>query len=126
MNYKQYRNLRIITAAVLAGIISHAVVFNNYILAISAVLVGMAVMFFVKKQVKDILADERDYEIAGKSARYAMGIFSVTGSVATFFFMFQREANPFYETMGSVLAYSVCGLLLLYSFIFIYFQKYAK
>lgn len=124
MNYKQYRILGMVVAAVLAVVISQAIVLNSYILALSAVLIGMLVMFFIKKQVKEILADERDYEIAGKSARYAMGIFSVIGAVLTFFFMFQRQVNPSYEIIGSTLAYSVCGLLLTYSIAFIYLQRY--
>lgn len=126
MDYKQYRTARIIIAALIAVVISQAVIFKSYILALFAVLIGMLVMYFIKKQVKDILADERDYNIAGKSARHAMGIFSIVGAAATFFFVFQRDGNPAYEIIGSVLAYSVCGLLLLYSIIFIYLDKYGK
>ena len=126
MDYKQYRTSRIIVTGFLAIAMSQAIILNSYIFALFAVLIGTVAMFFIKKQLKDILSDERDYAIARKSARYAMGIFSITGAVATFFFMFQRDIGPVYETIGSILAYSVCGLLLLYSTIFIYFERYGK
>ncbi len=123
MNYKQYRNFRIITAMLLAAVMSQAVIFNNYILAIFAVIAAMAVMFTVKKKVVDVLADERDYQNAGKAARYSLGIFSALGAVLTMFFMFQRSVDPAYEIIGSTLAYSVCGLLLLNSIVFMYYAK---
>lgn len=126
MNYKQYRNSRIVISAVLAAIMAEAVIINNYLLALGAVLVAVAIMFVIKKQIKDVLVDERDYEVAGKSARYTLAIFPVLAVIAMSFFMFQRDKDPVYGVIGSVLAYSICSLMLIYSFIFIYLQKYAK
>jgi uncharacterized membrane protein len=126
LNFKQYKILRIIVAFSLGVIISQAVIFNNYLLVIFFVAMAMVIILVARKQVKEILADERDYQIAGKAARYAMTIFSIAAVVVMFFFVFQGETNPVYQAIGFTLSYSVCGLLLLNSAIFYYFNKYEK
>jgi uncharacterized membrane protein len=128
MNFKQYRNFKIIVALVLAVIISQAVIMDNYILAIIAVLTAMILVFLAKQTVRGVLADERDYEIAGKSARYSLGIFSVTGALAMLFFTFSKTEDIVFGVIASTLAYSVCALLLLYSIIykFLSYKGYEK
>ncbi len=123
MTQKSFKFVRIITAFLLAMIMAQAVIFNNYILAIVAVISAVAVIFISKKKVKGVLTDERDHAIAGKAARLSLSIFSVAGAVITFVFMSLRNANPVYEAVGSILAYSVCALLLLYSVIFTFYEK---
>jgi uncharacterized membrane protein len=125
MNNKQFKIFRIILAMILAIIISQAIILENFILAIFAMIVAVVLMIFVRKKVKDIIADERDYKIAGSAARYAITGFSAVAVGFMFFFMSQKQ-NPVYEAIGSTLAYSVCGLMLTYSLIFIYLRKYAK
>jgi uncharacterized membrane protein len=123
MTQKSFKFVRIITAFFLAIIMAQAVMFNNYILAITAVVSGVAVIYVSKKKVKGVLNDERDYAIAGKAARLSLSIFSVAGAMATLIFMFLRYIDPIYEVISSVLAYSVCALLLLYSAIFSFYEK---
>jgi len=102
---------------------AQAVIFNNYILAAIAVISAVAVIFVSRKKVKGVLTDERDYAISGKAAKLSLSIFSVGGAIVTFIFMSLRSMNPIYEITGSVLAYSVCALLLLYSAIFTFYEK---
>lgn len=129
MTYNQFKRIRIIMAAVMAMIVSFAINLQSWIFAtiavLLAVLLSMIVIFSAKKQVKDVLADERDYYIAGKAARYALSAFCVLGAILSFYFMvINKSANA--EAIGSVLAYSVCGLMLLNSVIVIYFQRNEK
>jgi uncharacterized membrane protein len=126
MNQKNFKTFRVILAMILAIIISQSIILDNYVLASFAMIVAIVLMLFVRKKVKDVLADERDYKIAGNSARYAMTAYSAVAVGFMFFFMSQDKINPVYEAIGSTLAYSVCGLMLVYSLIFLYLQKYAK
>jgi uncharacterized membrane protein len=125
MDNKQFKIFRVILAMILAIIISQSIILENFVLAIFAMLVAIVLMIFVRRKVKDVLADERDYKIAGNAARYAMTTFSAVAVGFMFFFMSQKQ-NPVYEAIGLTLAYSVCGLMLVYSLIFIYLRKYAK
>lgn len=123
MTQKSFKFVKIVTAFFLAAIMAQAVIFNNYILAAIAVAAAVAVIFISRQKVKGVLADERDKEISGKAARISLNIFSVAGAVITFVLMSSRGANFAYEVAGSVLAYSVCTLLLLYSAIFTFYEK---
>lgn len=126
MTHQKFKLIKIIIAMLLAAVIAQAVIFSNYVLAAFAVAAAIAVILVARKKVDEVLADERDYKIAGKAAKVSLNIFSVIGAAATFVLMAQDRANPVYEAVGSVLAYSVCGLLLLYSAVYVYFEKYAK
>lgn len=129
MTYDQFKRIRIVMAAVVAIIVSFAINLQSWIFAtiavLLAVLLAMIVIFSAKRQVKDVLADERDYYIAGKAARYTVSVFCVLGAILSFYFMvLSKDANA--EAVGSVLAYSTCGLLLLNSAIVIYLQRNEK
>jgi uncharacterized membrane protein len=123
MTQNKFKLIRIITAFFLAAIMAQAIIFSNYILALIAIVGAVTIIFASRKKVEGVLADERDLEIGGKSARMALSIFSIFGAATTFVLMFSRNINPVYEVVGSVLAYAVCGLLLLYSALFKYYEK---
>lgn len=123
MTQKTFKLVRIIIAFLLAIIMAQAVIFSNYILAAIAIAAAAAVIFVARKKVEGVLADERDNEVSGKAARLSLNIFSAAGAVATFVFISLRNTNPDFEVVGSVLAYSVCALLLLYSLIFAFYEK---
>jgi uncharacterized membrane protein len=107
--------IKTVLAFFLAMIISQAVIFNNYFLAIVAVFAAFAIILPLKKKVTEVMNDERDYLIAGKAARLALSLFSVTGALLAFAFMSLRGMETVFGTIGSTLAYSVCALLLFYS-----------
>lgn len=120
---KTFKTIRVITAFLLAVVMAQAVILNNYILAAVAVAAAIGVILISRKKVDEVLSDERDVQITGKSARLALSIFCVVGAVVTFILMAQRNSNYVFEVAGSTLAYSVCALLLLYSAIFYYYEK---
>ncbi len=123
MTAKQFSYFRLAIAAILAGVVSVSVVIGNYLVPIIAVLTTVILMIFIKKTVKEVLEDERDYQIAGKAARYAMIIFSGIAGLMTILFFAFRQIDQEFETIGSVLAYSVCALLIFYSLIFNYLSR---
>ncbi len=121
MTHKKFKVIKIVIAFFLAIIMAQAVIFNNYILASFAIAAAIAVLFISRKNVDEVLTDERDAQISGKAAKITLNVFSVIGAAITFVLMGQ---NPLYKTIGSTLAYSVCSLLLLYSIIFYYYEKH--
>lgn len=123
MTAKHYMAFRLVIAAVLAAIISLSVVIGNYVLPVVTFFSCLILMYAVKKKVKEVIEDERDYEMAGKAARYTMTVFSLIAGVITIILFALRKENPGFELVGSVLAYAVCGMMLIYSVIFKYFQS---
>ena len=123
MTNKHYKILNGINSAFLAIAISITVATNNYILAIIAISIALTVSLIARRTVKEILADERDYQLSGKAATLSINIFSVIASIIALALMFQRYSNPNYLIIGYTLSYSTCFLMLAYSVIFKYYAK---
>lgn len=115
MTYKKFRMIKMLTAFFLAVIVGQAVIFNNFLLAIIGVITAIAVVFSFRKKVSEVMADERDYTIAGNAARTSLTLFSIIGASLAFSFMYLRNMNPNFVVIGSTLAYCVCALLIVYS-----------
>jgi uncharacterized membrane protein len=125
MNLKTFTLIKLAAVILIAAACSMAVSLNNYLVALVAVILGSLFVLFMRGRVKEIVADERDYEIGGKAARYAMQIYSWIAVVAMFLLLWQKNLNPSYEPIAYTLAYSTCLLLVTYSLLFKYFSKYS-
>ncbi len=125
MDLKIYSYVRLGVVTLLAAFCGVAVSTQNYFLALPAIIVAALFLFLIRGKVKEIIADERDYEIGGKAARFAIQIYSWIAVVAMFILLSQKNLNPSYEPIAYTLAYSTCLLLLTYSIIFRYYAKYS-
>jgi uncharacterized membrane protein len=123
MTNKTFVVIRMLTAFFLAAVMAQAIIYNNYVLAIVAVVGAVVVIMTSKRKVNGVMVDERIMLVSGNAARVSINIFSVAGAGLMFVLMFFREANQSYYIIASVLAYSICALLLLYSIIFKYYEK---
>lgn len=108
---------------VLAALVSESVLMNNYWLASGAVVVAFLALVVAKRQVKEIMADERDYKIAGDAARYAITVYTILAVAVMFLSLSQKSQDSAYATVAFTIAYSVCALMLAYSLIFTYLHK---
>jgi uncharacterized membrane protein len=126
MTLKQYNAFRIVTVIVLTIFISNFLALHNYILPLAAVAVAALILLYLRNRVNEIVSDERDYEVAGKAARWAMQIYAWI-AVAGFFLIYAfYGGDPIWETVAYALSYSVCLLLILYAIIFRFFVGSAK
>ncbi len=123
MSLKTFKIIKIIIVVALAIAVSQAVVNKNYIIPMMAVAISVIVLLFFRGKVNEIIADERDYQIGGKAARVAMLVFSWIAVVLMLLLYAWKAQNPVFEVVAQTLSYSVCALLLLYSFIFGYYNK---
>jgi uncharacterized membrane protein len=115
MTFKQFRIVKIVIAAVLAIVVGQAVVAENFLLGGIAVLAAFSLLLILRRHVKEVLEDERDYKIAGDAARWTITIFGVAGWAVSFLLLSFRDTNPYNATAGSALAYAVCAMLITYS-----------
>jgi len=84
LTLKQYQVARIIIIIILAACFSNLITLKNYFLPIALLVVASLLLMYLRKRVKGVLADERDYQIGGKAALLAMQIFSWMGVVVMF------------------------------------------
>jgi len=123
MKLKQYQQIKLVFVVILAMLFSQTLVLKNYIIPIFVMILGSLILWVFRSRVKEVIADERDYAIAGKSAMIAMQVYVWIATVAMFIFYANRDYNPAYEAIGMTLAFSICLLLFIYSFVFKYYNK---
>jgi uncharacterized membrane protein len=123
LTLKQYNAIRLIIIVLLAFLFSQALVFKNFFMPVILLVATSLLLIYLRKQVKEIIADERDYDLARKSAFLAMQVYSWIAVVIMFLFYALSETNSYYYPIAMTLAFSVCGLMLLQSFIFRFLSK---
>jgi len=118
MTLKTYRQIRLATVVITAMIFSQALILQNFLIPIFTVITAWLVLTYLRRQVKEVLADERDYQVGGQSALMAIQIYSWVAAIIMFILYASRDLNPAFEPVASTLAYSTCFLMLVYSSIF--------
>ncbi len=128
MTNKQYHYCRLVIVIILSASISISITMNNYYLPIVFTLSAMAGMYYCRKQLKTkaVLADERDYQVAGNAARYSIFIYGWIGAIGTFVLMAISEKQGVLYAISQYLAFSVCFLMLLNAILFKYLSKREK
>lgn len=123
MNKKQYTVIKLVVVVLLAMLFSWAVTSGNFILPIIGLIASYLILIYCRSRVKEIMADERDYEIGGVSARWAIQIYSWFAVLFMLFLYAKRAINPAYETIAATLAYSTCLLMFVYALIFRFYNN---
>ena len=128
MTLKQYQVCRLAIVIALAMSISISISLENYYLPLVFLLSSVAGLYYCRKQLKTekVLADERDYQVAGNAARYTIFIYGWVGAIGTFILMAMSGKNSFFYTLSQYLAFSVCFLMLLNAILFKYLSKRNK
>ncbi len=126
MNKKTFKIIQIITAMVLGVTVAVSVNLGNYLLATAAILAAFGFLYVLKSKVKEVLADERDYQIAGKASRMAITIYVVVLTPIGVAMMALSKTHPQFEYTASVLLYSVCGLMLLNAALFKIYNRHGE
>lgn len=122
MTLKQYHTARLIVTVLIAMIIGQSFVLKNFLIPLATVTIGPLVLLALRRRVKEVITDERDYATGGKAALLAIQIFSWIGVIVMFALYTARDLNPSYEPMGMMIAFAVCLLMLLYSAIFRFYN----
>jgi uncharacterized membrane protein len=126
MTLKTFQTIKLSTVMLIAMIVSASIIQKNAIIPLTAMIVGSLVLIQLRRMVKGVLADERDYEIAGKAALLSMRIFGWVTAAAMLFFFAERGTNPAFEPIAYTLSYSACLLLLLYAVIAKWYMRPVK
>lgn len=123
MTLKKYQKIKLFITVVIAVIFSQAIIYNNYLIPLATLVVASLVLIWLRRQVKEVIADERDYVNAGKSASWAIQIYSWIAVVTMFILYSFKNLNPAYEPIAMTLAFSTCLLMFVYSLIFKFQNK---
>ncbi|MDD5290772.1 MAG: DUF2178 domain-containing protein [Patescibacteria group bacterium] len=126
MSKKAFLVVRIITVITLSILVGVSINLGNYVLPVVAIITASFLLYFFKGKVKEVMADERDYEIAGRAGRNAMTIYSLIMAIIGTVLMALSKTYPELESPALIVLYSVCFLVLLYSILFKIYSRYGK
>lgn len=124
MTQKQYQAIRLAIVVVMAIFFSQAIYFKNYFIPVAALIIMSLVMIYLRKKVKGVIADERDYATGGKAALLAIQLYAWVAVCVMFILYGLKDTNPAYEPIAMTLAFSTTILMLAYSAIFRYYNKF--
>ncbi len=124
MTLKTYNKIRLGVVIVTAFIFSQSLVLRNFFVPIMVLGLSSLTLFYLRKKVVEVIADERDYQIGGKSALLAIQLTSWIGVIVMFILYALGDINPFYQPIAITLAFSICILMFTYSVIFKYYSKH--
>ena len=125
MTKKTYNKIKLGIVFVISLIFSISLALNNFFIPITTFVLASLVLFYLRKKVVGVIADERDYEIGGKSALLAIQLTSWIGAIVMFGLYAFSDRNPFYQPIAMTLAFSICALMISYSIIFKYYNKHS-
>jgi uncharacterized membrane protein len=125
MTKKQFKSIQMAVAVVLGIVFSEAVVYKNFIIPVIILIVCTLALLYLRSRVSEIIADERDYAIGGKAALLTVQIYSWLAVLGMLILYALRDVNPSYEPIALTLAFSTCGLMIMYSLIFKYYNKFS-
>ena len=123
MTLKKYQQIKLAIIIIISIIFSQTILYQNYLILLITLIIFSLGLILLRRQVKEVIADERDYATAGKSASWAIQIYSWIAVVAMFILYAFKDLNPFYEPIATTLAYSTCLLMVIYSFIYKFQNK---
>jgi len=126
MSKRTFFITKIITVITLAILVSASVNLGNYILPVVAIITASCLLYFCKGKVKEVVADERDYEIAGRAGKNAMTIYSLVMAITGTVLMALSKTYPELESLALIMVYSVCFLVFLYAILFKIYSRYGK
>ncbi len=116
MSKKQFLAIKLLTMIVLTIVVSTSVVNGFWVLPIISLLATLAFLLIIKKNVKEVLTDERDYKITGDASRYTIYVYSFIGAIIVIFLA--SLDNLDYQNWINAIAYSICFLMILNVLIF--------
>jgi uncharacterized membrane protein len=97
---------------------------GNWQLPVVCLIGSFIILLALRRRVKEVVADERDYKIAGKASYLAFMIYSFAAVISGMILFASKEENPSFELAGNVLLYSALFLIMLYVVLFkIYARK---
>jgi uncharacterized membrane protein len=119
-----YNICRKAVAAAVGMAVGMSVAMGNMFVPLAAVLIGMGILYVCRRQVKEVLTDERNRQIAAKAARVTLAVYGpVMAVVSTVLLVLSRGAYPELEPVGLTLAYSTAAVVVLYDILYYYFER---
>lgn len=124
MSRKTLKLCRIVIGMGVGASVGWSVAVENAVLPLIAVGVGMGLLYLCKRQLKEVIVDERIHKISEKASRITIAVFGPMIAVAgAVLIALRKNVLAEFEQAGFTLAYSACALALLYYILYVYYER---
>jgi uncharacterized membrane protein len=125
MNKNMYQTIRIIVVIIVAAVVSGSVVAEaNVLIPLATIIGGMILIALLRRQVQEIMEDERSHLINEKAARLALGIYAPLAAVAAVILIFLGDDKlPPDIGASAILSYATCALMIIFSLAHMYYER---
>jgi uncharacterized membrane protein len=124
MSLKWFRLCGAAIIVIMIALIGWSISTGNAIVPIPTAVSGALLLYLLRRQVRDVMEDERNYRISEKASRFAIQVFALVTAISgiTLTAIGTSDSTPFRE-VGLTLAFGACGLLILYMISYAYHSR---
>ena len=124
MSYKKYMLFRLLIIIIIGALGVWAATTGNLLILIPAVIVLFAILFTLKRRVKEVIIDERVNTVAYRASRLAFITFIILAVIAGITLTnLAQDAEDAKFYVGLTLNYAACALLVFYWLAYIYYNS---
>jgi uncharacterized membrane protein len=124
MSYKTYRLYKALIVIIIAILVGWAVPAANPYVPIPAAIVGILILLFIRRGVKEVVVDERTYNIANRASRVALQVVTLAAVlVGATLVSYGYGRYPDVRPVGFTLIYNACGLMVVYFISYVYYGR---
>jgi len=126
MTKKAFSIYRIIAVIIVTIIVSISINYGNWYLPVISIMASWLFLYTLRRKVKEVIADERDYIIAGKASGLAMKIYISFSVIIGMILYSTGKENEILFNIATTLLYSACFLMIFYAVLFKIYEKKDK
>ena len=124
MSMKWFRLYGAAIIVAMAALIGWSIATGNAVVPVPVVIGGAVLLYLLRRQVSDVIADERNYRVSEKASRFAIQVFALVTAISgiTLTAVSTNDSTPFRD-VGLTLAFCACALLTLYMISYAYHSR---
>jgi len=124
MSRRWFRLLVAVITLTVVVLIGWSIATENAVVPIPAVIVCLVLLYLLRRQVREVVEDERNYRISEKASRFAIQVFALVATISgvTLIAVSTNDSTLLRE-VGLTLAFCACGILILYLISYAYHSR---
>jgi uncharacterized membrane protein len=124
MSRRWFRLLVAVITLTVVVLIGWSIATENAVVPIPAVIVGLVLLYLLRRQVREVVEDERNYKISEKASRFAIQVFALVAAISgVTLIAVSTNDSALLREVGLTLAFCACGILILYLISYAYHSR---
>jgi uncharacterized membrane protein len=124
MSDNTYRFWKLLVVIIVAILVGWAVPSGYAFIPVPVAVIGMGILYIIKRGVKEVVIDERTYNIANRASRMAFQIVTLAMVlIGATLVALSYGKYPGVGPVGLTLIYSAAGLVAVYLISYVYYGK---